>query len=279
MYAAAKTFLRSDSQFDNYVNYDTDFFGYEFKPFGTHNYLYGFSLKEIIAEQFEILNNPKHPDYEEKKQTGNDIVREYNSVGGTLLPGGTWYAQEDVGLKLTQTKYGMTGLLILACHPNANLNDQQRVQILVAFAAAMLTMLVAASLSAFIGAPLLLLAQLGVSGWKKTAWTWGVGTALTEAVSYVNKNDKDTRRLAGWSIITYGIFGHFFMEIYKRPRLLKIMNLFKYPQFLTLAGGALGTFNTIYSLVTDPGYPNGKHAGTGHAFHHLGILYGAWLNR
>ena len=137
----------------------------------------------------------------------------------------------------------------------------------------------AANGAAWYQVPVAILGQWAVSGWKKTAWTWGVGIGVTEGVSYGNQTESGTRRIAGWSIITYGIFGHFFMELYKKPKLRKIMNLFKYPEFITLGIGGFGAWQTGYSMWTDPGWPAGEKAGIGHAFHHLGILYGAWLNR
>ena len=267
-------------ELDLVVDWENDYFGLKFEPFGTHNYLYGFNMKEILADTYEIVNNPKHPEYDKHKKQADDIVKEYHATGGVLpFEVGGWTAQKDVGLKMVKTQFGMMGLAILACHKGANLRYEQRVLILGAFAIEYATLLWQASVSSYVLVPAMVIGQVVVSGWKKTAWTWGVGIGVTECASYFNKNDRDERTVAGWSIITYGIFGHFFMELYKRPKLRKIMNLFKYPEFITLGIGGLGAVSAVWSLIDDPGYPNGGHKGTGHAYHHLGIAYGAWLNR
>jgi hypothetical protein len=285
LYADTKEYLqfigKSDPKlqegFDQMVNWETDVFGFELKPFGTHNYLYGFNFKELFAETYEVLNNAGHPKFKEAREISDKIQGTYKDFF-THLPGDKWNVKTDLGLKAVKSSFGANGILLLAADTRSGFNRHKTIDILGAFATELAAELVVASKASFIIAPLLVLGQLAVSGWKKTAWTWGVGIGLTEALSAFNVSEKGTRQVAGWSIISYGIYGHFLREIYKKPRLLKVINLFKYPQFITLTIGGFGFVDAVTSLVMDPGYPVGSKNSTGHFFHHMGLLYGALLN-
>ena len=253
---------------------EKDEVGMQFKPFGTHNYLYGHNLKKFFADEYEIANNTKHPEHDKWIRDHQDFLEFFQKNGSNT----------DFESMLHKT-FGPRGFLNLVLHPGVSLGQQGDAIALRAFLLGddendgYASFQRRANLSSFVVAPLMILGQLAVSGWKKTAWTWGVGIGVTEGVSYGNQTESGTRRITGWSIITYGIIGHFFMELYKKPKLRKIMNLFKYPEFIPLSMGAYGLFETIGSLIADPGYPVGNNLGIHHGYHHLGIAYGAWLNR
>ena len=248
---------------------ETDYFG-PFVGFTGHNYLYGFNGKEIVAEWFEMLRNVKHPKHVAALASNDDIVSWAMKNGGLDVDSLTDGLIES---------FGPLAPLRLAAMRTVTLNPGIRVAMIAnsLFSQAIFTE--QGSNGAYWQVPVAVLAELVVSGWKKTAWTWGVGIGLTEAVSAAMANDSGVRTLSGVSIITYGVFGHFFMELYKRPKLLKIMNLFKYPEFITLGIAGFGAWQAGYTMWLDPGWPVGGKAGIGHAFHHMGILYGAWLNR
>ena len=250
------------------IDLENDFFGMKFAPFG-HNYLYGFNLREVFAETYEMANNGKHPMHDAFLAQTVPLVA-YVRIN---------FADTELGHRIRE-EFGMMGLLNMIVHPNITLLPGRDSEILAGFALVYTgETLYIGSMASLVIAPLCVLAEWAVSGWKKTAWTWGVGIGLTEVLSAMNTNEKGERQVAGWSIITYGIFGHFLMEIYKKPKLLKLWNLFKYPEFITLWLSGFGALSTVGSLIMDPGYPMGEKSGTGHVYHHAGLLYGAWLNR
>ena len=253
--------------------------GMDFKPFNTHNYLYGFDMREKFREVYELVNNPSHPKFKEVRVEADKILATYRKWKGPTLPEEAWTVKNDNGLRFVKTEFGLNGMFVLACDRRNGFDPTYNHAVLGAYAIEMASVLILASKSAFVLAPLFLLGQVAVSGWQKTLWTWGVGIGATESASYFNQKDDGTRLVSGWSIISYSIFGHFFMELWKRPKLRKIANLFKYPEFISLSIGGFGAFSAVSSMIMDPGYPNGKSLGTGHAYHHMGILLGAYLNR
>jgi len=248
-------------------NPETDYFG-PFVGFTDHNYLYGFNGRKVVADVYEVLRNRKHPEF---KAMWTDIkdVRAWAIQNQGL-------SIEEFAAQLGE-RFGLLAPLKIAAMPDdAEFTLQQGARVFLVLSSLLnqAGLIDAANGAAWYQVPIAILGQWAVSGWKKTAWTWGVGIGLTEVVSASSK-----MQISGWSIITYGVFGHFFMEIYKRPKLLKIMNLFKYPEFITLGIGGVGTWQAVSSFIADPGWPAGEKLGIVHAFHHMGILYGAWLNR
>ena len=128
-------------------------------------------------------------------------------------------------------------------------------------------------------APLLVGSQLYTFGWKRTLALWAVGVLVSEgAQSQLGKIEP----FAGWSIITYMIYGQMMNETFEDRKLRTLGGgLRNLRGFAINAVGGYGAYNTLSHLYYDPApfLQKSQRTGIHHGAHHIGLLLGFLMNR
>ena len=251
---------------------DQDFVGRSFKPFGSHNYLYGMPVRKMLLGFFRIMHDPSHPEHKEMVKEIEEMYEDMRKEGlqPLTVPGAIAYYE----------KKGPTILVISACE-YLKMKVDSRVFLYHKFLSYQDIFFTLTSQIAYYSAPAMVGTQLWTLGWKRTLWLWAVGVLMTEGATY-QMRQQDVQ-VSGWSLITYMIFGQFMNEAWSDRKKLFTWNkgLFEFRGALIHSMWTYGAWETGSSFYMDPAPPGqaGKKTGTHHGIHHLGLITGWLLNR
>ena len=252
-----------EGKYASWASKDTDYIGTRFEPFGGNNYLYGFPLSAGPLETYRRVHDKTHKYNKVWVTERANYYKEMRRAG--YSPGSV----ADV------VAYGAhkqnPNLYVLVACDEVVLDFAGRVFLLHLYLDWQSRFLLSATASTYYTFPALVAAQLYTLGWKRTLLTWGAGVLLTEGISYAQQG-----RFAGWSVITYMIYGQFWEEVYRvRPGFFKPMG------FVTNSVGIYGLYSAGESFLKDsaPFLAPGPKTGVHHGAHHIGLILGFLLNR
>ena len=239
------------------------FLGQLFAPFGGHNYAYGFDQKFMLSSAFRDLNENKAAaefkaavlkDMDEKvgQHSHTEDFIEYVAFNG-----GNKMALLIHAFRLNEVPFKEQVYLVNTWY-NA---EAEKMKLYNGFTEWSL--------------PSLLVAQFYALGWKRTLTLWALGILVTEgAAAYVKYP------FAGWSMITFAIYGQFLNEIYSDPKLRSLKGGLQNLRGLLINGaGGYGAYVTASNLYYDPALIRSAKTGVHHGAHHLGLLLGFVVNR
>ena len=252
-----------ENRYPSWTSRESDWIGSSLRPFGGNNYLYGFPIEAGPLEAYRTFHDPDHPNHalwvKERERTYDRMAKE------RLNPGVV--ADILAFAVLTQDP----NIYLIGSTNEEVLDLEGRVFVLHKYFDWQARFLTHATASSYYLFPGLVLAQLYTLGWKRTLLTWGVGILATEGISATQDG-----RLAGWSVITYMIYGQFWEEIYRLRQ-----GFFKPKGFVTNSVGIWGLYVAGESFLKDsaPFLSPGPKTGVHHGAHHIGLILGFLLNR
>ena len=241
-----------------------DMLGSYWAPFTDHNYQYGFAQDLSIRSMYAALYGPK-PDALSLELQAKIFAEMDAKVGGHDGTG------DYIDFML---KDGNPLALIMgAFAPGRIIGD--RIFLLNFFWSMEAQKLKNFNFASNILFPVLSVTQLLTLGWKRTLAAWVLGILLTEGA-----HATVTYPFAGWSVITFMIYGQMIDEFYEDRKLWPLTNFGLRPLGIKAVAG-YGIYVTTENLILDPAPILQRSLKTGihHGLHHIGLLVGALLNR
>ena len=243
-----------------------DFLGSQFAPF-RHNYLYGWTVTEMITAAFRAMNEDEASQkmiYElfddmDKKVGGHEVTPQYLR-----------YVQEFGGHHL---------LLLVMCFQFSRIPFNESVYLMYLFFSIEAKKLVSYNANAMYMIPISIATQLYGLGWKRTLATWALGALVTEGLSVqIAKREP----FSGWSLISFMIYGQMLNETFSDRKLRTVKGGLQSLRGLGINGlGGYGTYVTLSNLYYDPApfLQKSQKTGIHHGVHHLALLGGFLMNR
>ena len=228
--------------------------GKYFKPFGTHNYAYGISVVETVAEILNTLDG-----------SGKDFVEIYNTYYRPI------WRDLSIGAKFESEFKRLENSMTIQAGQSASskvlLNQDEMIVLFSEYKVLdCVPMMEMANGGHLITWALSLVAFFAIFGMNSTAltliiWLVVIGVILTEAFSYMMP-------VTGSSIIGFGFMGATLFGIFYRNKSWKWYNIIVLIYTVS---------NVLGPMILDPPLPqklflSGKQVS--HAGHHTGLIYG-----
>lgn len=241
-----------------------DFMGSKFAPFN-HNYLYGWSVIDMIEGAYRAINEhkPSQLKVAELLKDMDKKVGGHDSTGQYVI-----YVEQFGGHPLA--------LLVQAFKFNL-LGKNEIVFLLNLFFTVEANKLKSYNSVSSILLPVCIGTQLYAFGWRKTLAIWAVGAAVTEGLAL-----QIGYPFAGWSLITFMIYGQMVNETFSDSKLRTVRGGLQTLRGLGVNGlGGYGTYVTLSNLYYDPApfLQKSQKTGAHHGVHHLGLVAGFLMNR
>ena len=243
-----------------------DFLGSNFAPFH-HNYLYGWSIVDIVETNFRAMNEDKAA----RKIMMEAFADMDQKVGGSsTTPQFLTYVQDHGGHHL---------LLLVRAFQFSLIPFEESVYLMNVFFSIEANQLRKSNDFSMYMLPISLGVQLYALGWKRTLALWAVGVLATEGL---HKQLEKREPFAGWSLIGFMTYGQMLNETFSDSKLRTVKGGIQSLRGLAINGlGGYGTYVTVWNLINDPApfLEKSQKTGIHHGVHHLGLLGGFLMNR